>query len=160
MSENESYNCFGCSPANNHGLHLQFWLDGNEIITKWHPEKRYEGWAGILHGGIQATLMDEVAAWVVFVCVKTAGLTIEMNTRFLKPVYINKGPITIKATLLSFEKRVAKIACSLEDGKGHLCATSEVSYYCLPEPVARKKYSYPGSHAFLEENEQSSASAF
>src|SRR5690554_7450779 len=50
----------------------------------------------ILHGGIQATLMDEAAAWVVFVCLKTAGLTTELTTRYLKPVYIENGQITIK----------------------------------------------------------------
>ena len=145
----QSYNCFGCSPANNAGLHLQFWLNGNELIAKWQPENHFEGWVGILHGGIQATLMDEAAAWVVFVCVKTAGLTTELTTRYLKPVYLKNGQITIKATLLAVNRRVAQIACTLEDGNGQICATSKITYYCLPESIAREKYNYPGVDAFI-----------
>lgn len=143
------YNCFGCSPANALGLHLEFWLDGEQLVALWEPKKAYEGWVGILHGGIQATLMDEAAAWLVFVNLKTAGVTIELTTRFLKPAGISKGQIKIRATLLSFEKRVAKIKCSLEDGQGVVCATSDVSYYCFPETIARAKYNYPGSDAFI-----------
>ena len=149
IDDNQSYNCFGCSPSNDTGLHLQFWLDGNELIAKWQPEKQFEGWTGILHGGIQATLMDEAAAWVVFVLVKTAGLTTELSTRYLKPVYLINGTITIKATLLSVNRRVAHIACTLEDGNGKLCATSKITYYCLPESIAREKYNYPGADAFI-----------
>ncbi len=144
------YNCFGCSPANNVGLHLEFWLDGEDVIAVWQPQKAYEGWVDVLHGGIQATLMDEAAAWLVFVHLKTAGVTTQLNTRFLKPAYISNGQITVRATLLSIEKRVAKIKCSLEDGRGEVCAASEVTYFCFPENVARAKYNYPGADAFYE----------
>ncbi len=144
------YNCFGCSPANAAGLHLEFWQDDKDVIAVWQPQKTYEGWVGVLHGGIQATLMDEAAAWLVFVQLKTAGVTMEMNTRFLKPAYISNGTMKIRATLVSTEKRVAKINCELEDGRGTLCAASEVTYFCFPENIARAKYNYPGADAFFE----------
>lgn len=147
----DTYNCFGCSPANTIGLHLEFWKDENEIVAIWQPQKAFEGWADVLHGGIQATLMDEAAAWLVFVSLKTSGVTTELNSKYLKPVYISKGQIKIRATLLSKEKRVAKIKCTLEDGSGALCATSEATYFCFPENVARAKYNYPGIDAFFEE---------
>ncbi len=150
-ADENSYNCFGCSPANKIGLHLEFWQDGEQLVAIWQPRKSFEGWAGILHGGIQATLMDEAAAWLVFVFLKTAGVTMELSTRFLKPVSVSNGQITIKATLISTEKRIARIKCSLEDGKGINCALSEVTYYCFPENIARAKYNYPGIDAFLAE---------
>ena len=53
------YNCFGCSPFNEFGLHLEFWEDGDELVAKWQPRKSLEGWMGVLHGGIQATLLEE-----------------------------------------------------------------------------------------------------
>lgn len=145
----DSYNCFGCSPANEAGLHLDFWLNEEELIARWHPQKHFEGWAGILHGGIQGTLVDEAAAWLVFVLLKTAGVTTEMNIKYLKPVQIANGQITVRATLLTSEKRLAKINCTLEDGKGVVCATSEITYFCFPANVAREKYNYPGSEAFI-----------
>lgn len=145
------YNCFGCSPGNEHGLQLRFWEDGDEVVARWQPQKAYEGWIGVLHGGIQATLMDEAAAWLVFVQLKTSGVTTALNVSYLKPAYILKGEITIRARLLSMEKRLATIECTLFDGAGEACAKAEATYFCFPEKIARAKYNYPGAEAFIPE---------
>ena len=34
----EGYNCFGCSPDNPVGLHMEFYEDGDYIVSTWHPE--------------------------------------------------------------------------------------------------------------------------
>lgn len=59
------YNCFGCAPDNPAGFHLEFFEDGDDIVTFWQPSAPYQGWEGIVHGGIQALLLDEVCGWVV-----------------------------------------------------------------------------------------------
>ena len=56
----EGYNCFGCSPNNPIGLHLEFYEDGDYIVSTWHPEHNYQGWVDTMHGGILSTLIDEV----------------------------------------------------------------------------------------------------
>jgi uncharacterized protein (TIGR00369 family) len=151
MASKGEYNCFGCSPANDIGLHLQFWEDEDKVLAKWTPNKRYEGWMGVLHGGIQATLLDEIAAWVVFIKLKTSGVTSEMNINYKKPVYLSKGEISVTGKLIHFEKRLAKLECTLFDGSGESCATANVIYFCFPEKIARAKYNYPGVEAFLSE---------
>lgn len=148
-TENDAYNCFGCSPANEHGLHLRFWLDEQDLVAKWQPKKEYEGWVGVLHGGIQATLMDEAAAWLVFVKLKTSGVTTALNIVYSKPVYISNGEITVRARLISAKNRLAEIECTLSDGKQELCATAMATYFCFPEKIARAKYNYPGVDAFF-----------
>ena len=40
----EGYNCFGCSPDNPIGLHMEFYEDGDYIVSTWHPEHNYQGW--------------------------------------------------------------------------------------------------------------------
>jgi uncharacterized protein (TIGR00369 family) len=150
-AENDAYNCFGCSPANEHGLHLRFWLDEEDLVAKWQPKKEFEGWIGVLHGGIQATLMDEAAAWLVFVTLKTSGVTTALNMVFNKPVYISKGEITTRARLISTEDRLARIECTLQNGAGEICAKAEAVYFCFPEKIARAKYKYPGVEAFFAE---------
>lgn len=152
MDSNDEFNCFGCSPANDIGLHLEFWEDGDEVLAKWTPEKRYEGWLGVLHGGIQATLLDEIAAWVVFIKLKTSGVTSEMNIKYHKPLYLSKGEVTVRGNLIDTEKRLAKLECSLFDGHNEVCATATVTYFYFPEKIARAKYNYPGVEAFLPEN--------
>jgi acyl-coenzyme A thioesterase PaaI-like protein len=142
------YNCFGCSPSNEIGLQLEFWEDSDEVIAKWDPDRSYEGWMDILHGGIQATLIDETAAWLVFIKLKTAGVTSGLKITYTRPVHISKGNITIRSRLLSFNKPIAKIECTLSDGKGTACATAEADYYCFPERIAKTKFKYPGVEAF------------
>ncbi len=59
------YNCFGCCPDNPIGLHLEFYEDGDYIVSKWNPQHNYQGWVNTMHGGILSTLIDEVCGWVV-----------------------------------------------------------------------------------------------
>ena len=60
------YDCFGCCPENPQGVAMVVFEDGDEIICFWKPQSHYQGWINTLHGGIQATLIDECASWVVF----------------------------------------------------------------------------------------------
>ncbi|MDX1284330.1 MAG: PaaI family thioesterase [Draconibacterium sp.] len=144
------YNCFGCSPFNEIGLHLEFWEDGDELFAKWQPRKSLEGWMGVLHGGIQATLLDEIGGWVVMIKLKTAGVTSEMNVSYIKPVKVSKGELTVKGKLIKTEDRIAKIECSLIDSEGTECAKADISYFCFPEKIAKARYHYPGIEAFYE----------
>jgi uncharacterized protein (TIGR00369 family) len=155
MASKGEYNCFGCSPANEIGLHLGFWEDDNEVLARWNPDKKYEGWMGVLHGGIQATLLDEVAAWVVFVKLKTAGVTSEIKVKYHKPLYLSKGEVSVRGRLIKTEKRLAQLECALFDGESELCAAADVTYFCFPEKIARAKYNYPGVEAFTGESSDS-----
>ncbi|MBN1822558.1 MAG: PaaI family thioesterase [Prolixibacteraceae bacterium] len=144
----EEYNCFGCSPNNELGLQLEFFDTGKELVTKWNPKNWLVGYNQILHGGIQATLMDEIAGWVVLTKCETAGVTTEMSIKYLKPVYITRGEIEVRSELKSFEDGKAIISCKLFDGEGECCATGEIKYFCYPEKIARRKLHYPGVEAF------------
>ncbi len=145
------YNCFACSPYNNAGLQLDFWEDGNDIVTKWKPTKEYEGWIGVLHGGIQATLLDEIGGWVVMLKLKTSGVTSEMNVEYLKPVKVTNGELTIRGHIVSEEGRFAKIEASLFNEVGEECARALLSYFVFPEKIAKARYQYPGIEAFYRE---------
>ncbi|MFO7862798.1 MAG: PaaI family thioesterase [Salinivirgaceae bacterium] len=148
----EGYNCFGCAPKNNDGLQLDFYEDGDEIITQWQPENQFEGFHNVLHGGIQATLMDEIANWVVVVKTATSGMTIELNTKFLKVVKIEKEqPITVRARLVEKDTKKAIIHAQIFNFAGELCSESNVVYYLFPPAVAARKLYYPGRDAFYEE---------
>ena len=57
---NPQYHCFGCCPDNPIGLHMEFYEDGDYIVSTWHPSTHYQGWVNTMHGGILSTLIDEV----------------------------------------------------------------------------------------------------
>ena len=55
--------CFGCGPANESGLHIRSFADGEEIIAEWQPKTEYEAFPGMLSGGIIGTLLDCHCNW-------------------------------------------------------------------------------------------------
>jgi uncharacterized protein (TIGR00369 family) len=132
---------------------MEFFKDGDELVSRWDPGEHFQGFHDILHGGIQATMMDEIASWVVFVMLDTAGVTYRLNTRFRKPVLISKGIITVRAKLVKQKKRIAEIEARLYDGKDKLCAESQANYFVFPREQAVKEMHYPGREAFLNLSE-------
>ena len=83
----EDYNCIGCSPNNKTGLNLQFFDTGESLVTHWKPENKYMGYKNVLHGGMQALLMDEIAGWVTYIKCQTVGVTSEMNVKYVGSIY-------------------------------------------------------------------------
>ena len=79
------YNCFGCAPHNGAGVKMEFYEDGDEIVSVWQPKSQFQGWLNTLHGGIQSVLIDEICAWVVLCKLQTTGVTSKMETRFRAP---------------------------------------------------------------------------
>lgn len=143
-----SYRCFGCSPFNKTGLHLEFYEEEEEMIAFWIPDKAFEGYANVLHGGIQATLLDEIASWVVYVKCKTSGVTADMNIRYKNPVIIDGGEVKLKARILKRERRLVTIKAELFSKDDMLCSEAEIRYFLFPQQVAKEKYYYPGVEAF------------
>lgn len=145
-----NYNCFGCSPDNPIGLRLSFREEGDEIVSEWTPDSRYTGWIDVLHGGIQATMMDEIASWVVFIKLKTAGVTREMSVKYRKPVLVSDGIIRCRARLKEVNRSLATIEVQLYS-KDILRAEARCVYFIFGEEEAKTRFLYPGSDAFYSQ---------
>ena len=54
--------CFGCGDANPGGMHLAFTFDEERqrVVGRFSLGPEYQGGPGFVHGGIVATLLDEV----------------------------------------------------------------------------------------------------
>ena len=53
-------NCFGCGESNPIGLRLKYRREGDRLRTEFMPGDDHQGWPGIVHGGIIASLLYEV----------------------------------------------------------------------------------------------------
>jgi uncharacterized protein (TIGR00369 family) len=148
----KDYNCFGCSPNNEKGLQLKFDLDGDEVVATWNPQRWAEGYRNVLHGGIQAALLDEVCSWVVQSLCKTVGVTTGMEISYRKAVLINDGPITLRAKLVEQNSRMAFVDGRLLDVNGTACATAKCKFFLFPLERAMADFEYPGGEAFFAED--------
>lgn len=112
----EANTCFGCGEDNPIGLKLNFKWDGTTARTSLALGKEYEGWPGIIHGGIVYTLLDEAMAWITRF-LKMQSLTIKADVRFRRPLHVGEL-VNITATSVRVTRKVlnAKAAISLVDG--------------------------------------------
>ena len=149
-NELPAHNCFGCAKKNPIGLALEFELLGDELICEWNPTKNYQGFEGMLHGGIISTIMDEAAAWAIQLLAETAGVTSELNVKYLIPVRLANGTITVKARLKERKERLITVYVTMLDGNGKLCAEGRIVYFVFPKNIAQQKFRYPGIEAFLK----------
>ena len=115
-TEKEFGMCFVCGKENPIGLKLHFIQDGKTVRTEFTPDKPYQGWAGMVHGGIIGCVLDEAMSYAAFFSgVKT--ITARMQARFKRPAQIGE-PLVITARLTKKTRRLAeaKAEVSLKDG--------------------------------------------
>ncbi len=147
----DGYNCFGCSPENEHGLQMQFYEEDEFLYSDWEPRGFLQGYHNVLHGGIQATLIDEIGSWLVMIKLKSAGVTSELLVRYLKPVRIaKKGTIKLKASLTSFENNLATVHVELFNDEGVICAEGDPTYFVYPPKIAKRRLFFPEYNTFFE----------
>ncbi|MEI7661463.1 MAG: PaaI family thioesterase [Bacteroidota bacterium] len=144
----EGYNCFGCSPDNPLGLRLDFTEEGDEIVSRWQPGNNFQGYFNILHGGIQATLMDEIACWTVWVKLKTAGFTSKADIRYLKTVGMDQGPITLRSKVKQMRRNLADIEVGLYDKNNTLCANGLLTFFTFSPEKSKQSMHYPDHSLF------------
>jgi acyl-coenzyme A thioesterase PaaI-like protein len=51
--------CFACGQQNPLGLKLVFRVEDDAIVADFLPREEYQGFPGIIHGGITAAVLDE-----------------------------------------------------------------------------------------------------
>ena len=130
------YHCLGCAPGNAAGVTMEFYEDGDAIVSVWHPEPQYQGWLNTLHGGIQSVLLDEICGWVVFRKLQTAGVTSKMETRFMKEVSTNEPYLLLKARLMEQRRNLALVEACLYNAEGILCTKTVCTYFTFPKEKA------------------------
>ena len=108
--------CFGCGQNNPIGLKLDFRQDGKNARAEFTPTEVYQGWPGLVHGGILVCMLDEAMGWVVMLqginCV-----TAEIQAKLKRPVPVNE-PLVITSSITKKTRKLIKsrAAISLKDG--------------------------------------------
>ncbi len=121
--------CFGCGHANEHGLQMTFARFPDGTIESRHlTEPHHCGVDTVVHGGIQATLLDEamgVAAQLGLA--DTAGnapcVTAEMQLAYRRPVPI-ADEVVVRARLLEVDGRDLHIEGAIVGPGGELLTTA------------------------------------
>lgn len=138
----EGYRCFGCAPHSPEGLRMEFYEDGEEIVSIWHPRPEFQGWVDTLHGGIQATLADEISSWVVFRKFQTSGVTSKMEVRYHRPIHTSDAYIVLRARVEEQRRNLIRIAVRITDSEERLCTEAVCVYFLFPKEKAARDFHF------------------
>ncbi len=130
------YDCFGCAPGNPIGLHMEFYEDGDDILSRWQPSTHYQGWVDTMHGGILSTLIDEVCGWVVTRKKQTSGFTTQLNIKYRKAVPTTEPCLTIRAHIEKQMRNLLFIHAEILNSKDELCVEGDATYFLMPQEKA------------------------
>jgi uncharacterized protein (TIGR00369 family) len=125
--------CFACGQQNENGLRLRPAASEGRAVLRWTPPPHYQGYAGVLHGGVIATLLDEVMAHAALSLVGRAP-TAELSLQFLKPV-MTERELEISAEVRERRRRILVVDAELiQDGEVRARA---VGKFVVVAPKAR-----------------------
>jgi uncharacterized protein (TIGR00369 family) len=108
--------CFGCGHNNPIGLKLKFIKDGDTCRAEFIPNKTHQGWPGVVHGGILASLLDEAMSYAAYFEGVTC-LTASMQVRLRQPVKVEE-PLIVTASVTKNSRKLfeSKARICLKDG--------------------------------------------
>jgi len=78
------HHCFACGGTNPIGMRLKIEIGHGVARTTWVAGHDFVGWSDKIHGGIIATLLDEVMAWAPS-SDDAWAVTAEMTIRYRSP---------------------------------------------------------------------------
>jgi len=129
--EFEPHHCFACGELNEHGLQLVLHADETGCWTELTLPDRFQGWESVAHGGIVATILDEVMAWSV-IGRGTWGVTARLNLSFKRPIPTGR-PIRAEGWVTNDRRRTFNTAGQVLDGvSGAVLATGEGTFMAVP----------------------------
>jgi acyl-coenzyme A thioesterase PaaI-like protein len=125
------------------GLHLQYHLEGDHVVTTWTSTDDHAGFPGLVHGGLIAAVLDDVMGrcsvlqrrWVV---------TGRMETRYREGAPIG-ARLRIEGWSTRFTRRVMQAEALMRLETGAVIAEASGTYLPVPrQMLARMVDSWPG----------------
>jgi len=117
--------CFVCGDENECGLKARFFVcEDGSVETEYTVEERFIGYAGVLHGGILASLLDEVMIKAILKD-GTLAVTAGMELKFKKPIMVGQT-IKLSGKVTAHKGRLYKtegVACVNEVEVGSAIGT-------------------------------------
>lgn len=147
----EGYNCFGCAPCNESGVKMEFYEDGDEVVSIWKPRPEFQGWINTLHGGIQAVLLDEICAWAILRKMQTTGMTSKMETRYRKSIATTDSHVMLRAHIKEVKRNLVVVEATLYNKNNEVCTEALCTYFTFPKEKAKEEMHFDSCDVEKEE---------
>jgi uncharacterized protein (TIGR00369 family) len=135
------HNCFACGSENPIGMGLHIELGEAVASTTWTPGEHFVGWSDRLHGGMIATLLDEVMAWACS-SFDAWAVTAEMTVRYRSPALPGEE-LRAVGRVVERRRRIFEVAGEVRGADGRIVAEGSGRYLgAAPSAKAELKERY------------------
>ncbi len=132
--------CYGCGPDNPDGLRIRIFRDpgsASRLVGTYRPRATQAGFPQIVHGGLQFTALDCIAAWAVLILRnpgKLMPITKSATTRYLAPAVLG-AELELSADVIgeaAAPRNPLLIRCAIRDAAGVVLTEVDFEYVLLP----------------------------
>ena len=128
--------CFGCGDLNPKGLRLSFRLEEGRVVAEFSPHPEHQGWPGVAHGGLVATLLDEAMGWAL-AALGIWAVTGKVEFRLRRPVPLGQ-PLLVSGRLLRDRGKALLVRGEITAREGGLLAEAQGLFLRVPKGRERE----------------------
>ncbi len=134
-----SDHCFVCGRKNPAGLYMQFYDNGNnEVCSDYTVASRYQSYPGIVHGGILASMLDEVVGRVAIIGDHHHFMvSVRLEVVYRHPVPI-ETPLKIKGRIVRLGGRLGKAQGEIILPDGRVACEAAITLADIPAEILSK----------------------
>ncbi len=114
--------CMACGEDNPRSLRLKFHFEGEDYVCHFTPQRYHQGWKGVVHGGILATLLDEAMNDMLSRNERPVA-TAELRVRYHRPAYTGV-PLRVSARLTRSRPPLYEAEGEITGPNGEVLATA------------------------------------
>jgi len=139
MKQPNSKHCFVCGRENPYGLKLEFYeTSPGEVVVEYTVPEQFQGYPGVVHGGVVAAMLDEVTGRVHMGGYPPRFMfTARLDVRYRKNVPIGE-PLRIVGHAGKSKERIAIATAQIYGPDGDLLAEAEAMLVNVPDGLAEQ----------------------
>lgn len=137
-----SLHCFVCGLSNVVGLQIHFYsIEANSVVADYVVNENYQGYPGVVHGGIVAAILDEAAGRSLMQSGSDDGeprfmYTARLDIRYRQNVPVGQ-PLHIEGKAGKVKGRTATAHAHIQNSRGVILAEAEALLINLPESMIK-----------------------
>ena len=129
--------CFVCGTDNVNGLQMKFYDDNHETVcSTLVVDDRFQGYPGIVHGGILAAMLDEAVGRVAMIGDHHHFMmTVNLTAQYRHPVPVNTE-LTVEGKIIKLRGRLGKARGEIILPDGTVACEAELTLANMPAEMA------------------------
>ena len=133
-------------------MNLRFETDGRIVQTRFRPRAEHIGFKQVVHGGIIATLLDEIMVWACAVRTRRFGYCAELTVRFLAPLRPGEETVVTGELVANRREKIFEAKAEVKDLTGKILASATGKYLPVKTvDAAEMARDFVGNSQFFED---------